>query len=129
MDYSNQHTHGLFPFNQPQFMPWNQPSFTLPAMNQPHFPSYSHTPPLNMLVQQQNNYFNSNFSMQPSPQQDYNHFNSAHSYSHPTNWMPRPDTSRLPVKEVIKKKRPEVICLDDDSPIDAIVIEDSVELI
>ena len=129
MNYSNQHLHGHFPYNQPQFMPWNQSPYTLPPMPQPHFPSYSHNPPLNLLVQQQNNYFNSNFSMQSSPHQDYNHLNSGHPYSLPMNWMPRPEAPRSPVKEVIKKKKLEVICLDDDSPIEAIVIEDSIELI
>lgn len=112
MNYHNQNSQGAFPFTHPQFPPWSQGPYHLPPMPSPHFPPYSHTPPLNLLIQQQNNYFNSNFSNHVQPLLDNGHFNSMPSFPYHTNWMPRPEVSKQPVKEMMVKKKPEVICLD-----------------
>lgn len=75
MSYPNHNPQNQFPFNSLQYINWGQPPFSLPPMPAPHFGSFPQAhPPLNLLVQQQNNYFNSNFSMQGPPHQDLSRF-------------------------------------------------------
>jgi len=118
--------------SKPQnFVPWSQQAnqmfnfasqFTsIPPVSPPVFPP-------NLLIQQQNNYFNSTL---PSPSLYLPNAHSqmlSHNFNPYVSWLPRP----MPVKNSNiygqkAKNNPEVICLDDDIPENVVVIEDSIE--
>jgi hypothetical protein len=113
------------------FVPWSQQAnqmfnfanqFTsLPPLPTPVFPP-------NLLIQQQNNYFNSTLPT-PSLYMPNSHSQIlSHNFNPYVSWLPRP----IPVKNSNiygqkAKTNAEVICLDDDIPDNVVIVEDSIE--
>lgn len=117
---------------QPQnFVPWSHQAnqmlnfsgqfSSIPPLPPPVFPP-------NLLIQQQNNYFNSTL---PSPSLYMPNSHSqilSHNFHPYASWLSRP----MPVKNSNiygqkAKSTPEVICLDDDISENVVVIDDSIE--
>ena len=131
MSFGNQRplSSHLYSNFSPQFVPWSQQASQLLNLNNSLNPlSQISSPflPPNLMVQQQNNYYNSNFSYTPNfpfpmhqsllPPPISNTpwmFNSLHA-------KPRNNLQR-------NKKETEIICLDEDSPINDIIVIDSAE--
>ena len=105
--------------HQPNFVPWSHHASHLMNMPPGGYPGvpmhqYSHFP-MNLYVQQQNNYYNGSYHLPPPPQRPTYPPTSELA----SNWLANRNPPPVPVRP---KKGPDVINLDSESPPQVIVI-------